>query len=132
MTHEKFTYDPTRAEEQFYNFVRLTFANSLKKSGKVEDKEFHFTDIVYRGPGIHQIMEEMEHDRFLLPKEAFMKINRSQMMAQPFNIITPPQPKRQNEKQSQGVKRGRGRPPKNKIKEGVSTANIIMGKKMKR
>ena len=85
LQQEKFTYDPTRPADQFITFVRLTFANGLKKAGLVESQSFHFTDILYRGRDIHHIMRDIERERFIVPKETFMRINRRQL-ALPRNV----------------------------------------------
>ena len=114
MLQEKFTYDPTRPAEQLLNFVRLTFTNALKKAGLVDKQSFHFTDLVYKGDDIHEIMTKIEKERFLIPKPAFMKLNRSHVN---FPIsITPPATSGVGQKRtSQGTNkssRGRGRPRK--------------------
>jgi len=79
MEQTKFTYDPTRPDEQFLTYLKLTFANALKKAGLVDNPEFHFTDLVYKGEGIHQLMSKVESERFIVPKEAFMRLNRRQI-----------------------------------------------------
>lgn len=81
MEQNKFTYDPTRPDEQFLTYLKLTFANALKKAGLVDNPEFHFTDLTYNGDGIHQIMATVESERFIVPKEAFMRLNRRQISA---------------------------------------------------
>ena len=119
LQQEKFTYDPTRPADQFITFVRLTFANALKKAGLVDSNNFHFTDILYKGKDIHDIMQEVERERFIVPKEIFMKINRRQM-AIPLNVTTSSKgegDKRKLEASHQsesrgGRGRGRGRPRK--------------------
>ena len=65
MEQNKFTYDPTRPDEQFLTFLKLTFTNALKKAELVDNKSFHFTQLKYNGDGIHQIMEQIENERFV-------------------------------------------------------------------
>ena len=79
LQQEKFTYDPIRASDQFVTFVQLTFANSLKRAGLINSDSFHFTEIVYRGEDIHDIMARVERERFLVPREVFMKLNKHQV-----------------------------------------------------
>eukprot|EP00092_Neocalanus_flemingeri_P041086 GFUD01044743.1.p1 GENE.GFUD01044743.1~~GFUD01044743.1.p1 ORF type:complete len:582 (-),score=118.59 GFUD01044743.1:147-1892(-) len=83
MDQQKFTYDPTRPDEQFLTYLKLTFANAMKKAGLITDPEFHFTDLVYTGDSIHQLMATVENERFLVPKEAFMRLNRRQIAVPP-------------------------------------------------
>jgi len=78
MEQSKFTYDPEKPSEQFLNYLRLTYTNSLKKAGLVES-EFHFTSLAYNGPDIHRLMSLAEQERFVLPKEDFMRLNRRQV-----------------------------------------------------
>ena len=120
LQQEKFTYDPTRPADQFITFVRLTFANGLKKADLVDRQSFHFTDILYRGKDIHDIMRDVERDRFIVPKEIFMRINRRQL-ALPLNVSTKGETEKRKldeTSQSQGSRggkprgRGRGRPKK--------------------
>ena len=123
LQQEKFTYDPTRPAGQFITFVRLTFANGLKKAGLVDSSQsFHFSDILYRGKDIHDIMRDIERERFIVPKETFMRINRRQL-ALPLNVSTKTEAeKRKLDTSSQGSRggtcrgggrgRGRGRPRK--------------------
>ena len=118
MQQEKFTYDPTRPAEQFLNFVRLTFTNALKKAGLVDRQNFHFTDLVYKGEDIHEIMTKIEKERFLIPKPAFMKLNRSQVNF-PISVTPPTMSGAGQKRNSQGgnkpnvpAVRGRGRPRK--------------------
>ena len=63
MEQTKFTYDPTRPDEQFLTYLKLTFANSLKKAGLIDDPGFHFTDLLYKGESIHQMMATIENER---------------------------------------------------------------------
>ena len=59
-----FTYDPSRPPQQFVTFVKLTFANGLKKLGLLEDPDsFNFNNIELHSPSIHQMMEEADRDR---------------------------------------------------------------------
>jgi len=79
MVHNNFTYDPSRPPQQFVTYIKLTFTNGMKKAGLIEDPEnFHFSDIVYRGEGIHTAMTQADSDRFVVPKEQFMQLNRRQ------------------------------------------------------
>ena len=115
MQQEKFTYDPTRPAEQFLNFVRLTFANSLKKAGRVTSEHFHFSDIAYTGDDIHDIMTKIEQERFILPKDAFLRLNRRQMVAAAPSVVAPaPAEKRKigDVDPARGKGRPRGRPRK--------------------
>ena len=119
LQQEKFTYDPTRPGEQFLNFVRLTFANALKKAGVVTKPTFHFSDIKYRGEDIHTIMKRIEAERFLLPKKDFLRLNRQQMTVSPSapspKIQTPNsagQKRKQESEEGKQTGRGRGRPRK--------------------
>ena len=58
------TYDPSRPAQQFVTYIKLTFTNGMKKAGLIEDPEnFHFSDIVYRGEGIHTAMTQADSDR---------------------------------------------------------------------
>ena len=119
LQQEKFTYDPTRPGEQFLNFVRLTFANALKKAGLVTKPAFHFSDIKYRGEDIHTIMKRLEAERFLLPKKDFLRLNRQQMTVSPSPKIQTPSSAGQKRKQvteaEEGKPRGRGRGRPRKI-----------------
>ena len=109
LQQEKFTYDPTRPGEQFLNFVRLTFANALKKAGVVTKPAFHFSDIKYRGEDIHTIMNRIESERFLLPKNDFLRLNRQQMTISPApNVQTPNSGQKRKEVSREGKSRGRG------------------------
>ena len=116
LQQEKFTYDPTRPGEQFLNFVRLTFANALKKAGVVTKPAFHFSDIKYRGEDIHTIMNRIESERFLLPKKDFLRLNRQQMTVSPAapKVQTPNSGHKRKEMSGEGKSRGRvrGRPRK--------------------
>ena len=116
LQQEKFTYDPTRPSEQFLNFVRLTFANSLKKAGVVTKPNFHFSDIIYKGDDIHTIMSQIEAERFLLPKNDFLKLNRRQMMISSSTKIQTPTPKscKKRKVSGQESQQGRGRLRKHK------------------
>ena len=76
----KFTYDPEKPSEQFLNYLKLTYTNSLKKA-KLVGPEFHFSSLAYHGPDIHQLMSQAEAERFVLPKEDFMRLNRRQVAA---------------------------------------------------
>jgi len=87
MEQNKFTYDPERPSDQFLTYVKLTFANSLKKAKLVEDSGFHYSDINYSGDGIHSIMYLAENERFVVPKEEFMRLNRRQVASS--NVLTP-------------------------------------------
>lgn len=126
MEQNKFTYDPERPAQQFITYLKLTFANSLKKA-KLVDDSFDWTQIAYNGDDIHRIMKVAEEERFILPKEDFMRLNRRQvattMMSptvqkSPVSPISPvsnspngqitPSPTRGR---GGGRGRGRGRPP---------------------
>jgi len=79
VVHNNFTYDSSRPPQQFVTYIKLTFANGMKKAGLIEDPDnFHFSDIVYRGESIHQIMSRADSERFIVPKEQFMLLNRRQ------------------------------------------------------
>ena len=80
MEQNKFTYDPERPAQQFEQYLKLTFANSLKKAGLVADT-FEFSSLRYSGPDIHTLMRAAEQERFVLPKEDFMRLNRRQVAA---------------------------------------------------
>jgi len=72
-----FTYDATRPDQQFVTYIKLTFTNGLKKAGLIEDPdEFHFSTTQYMGEGIHAIMDRHARDRFIVPKDEFMHLNR--------------------------------------------------------
>ena len=59
-----FTYDPDRPPQQFLTFVKLTFANGLKKLGLLDDPEtFNFNNIDYRGDTIHDIINLADQNR---------------------------------------------------------------------
>lgn len=87
MEQSKFTYDPDRPADQFMTYVKLTYANSMKKA-KIVDAGFHYSDIDYYGEGIHTIMSVAENERFVVPKEEFMRLNRRQV-ATGANILSP-------------------------------------------
>jgi len=77
VVHNNFTYDPSRPPQQFVTYIKLTFTNGMKKAGVIEDPDnFHFSDIVYKGEGIHQLMARADSERFIVPKEQFMELNR--------------------------------------------------------
>ena len=86
MEQHKFTYDPDRPAEQFLTYVKLTYTNSLKKA-KIVDAAFHHSDIDYVGEGIHEIMSVATSERFVVPKEEFMRLNRRQVAA--TTILSP-------------------------------------------
>ena len=72
-----FTYDPARPPEQFLSFVKLTFGNGLKKLGLVDRPDtFNHQDIAYRGETIHQLIRRADAERFCVPKDVFMRLNR--------------------------------------------------------
>ena len=110
MQQEKFTYDPTRPAEQFLNFVRLTFANSLKKAGRVTSEHFHFSDIAYTGDDIHDIMTKIEQERFILSKDAFLRLNRRQMVAAAPSVVAPAPAEKRKIGDVDPASRGKGRP----------------------
>ena len=85
LQQEKFTYDPIRASDQFVTFVQLTFTNSLKKAGLINSDSFHFTQVLYKGEDIHDIMARVERERFLVPREVFIKLNKHQLS---FSTLT--------------------------------------------
>ena len=59
-----FTYDPDRPPQQFLTFVKLTFANGLKKLGLLDDPDvFNFNNIDYRGDTIHDIINKADQNR---------------------------------------------------------------------
>ena len=102
----KFTYDPEKPSEQFLNYLKLTYTNSLKKA-KLVEPEFHFSSLAYNGPDIHELMSQAETERFVLPKEDFMRLNRRQVAASSLmspQLVSP-------QLASPGA-RGRGRPRK--------------------
>ena len=118
MEQNKFTYDPDKPDQQFLNYLKLTFANSLKKA-KLVDSNFEWNSIIYNGENIHSIMATAEAERFILPKDDFMKLNRRQVGANmlPNPTQNPPSPAGQPRQPPAGQpppapKRGRGRPPK--------------------
>jgi len=80
MEQNKFTYDPERPADQFITYVKLTYANALKKA-KIVDNDFDYSEIEYYGEGIHAIMGVAEEERFVVPKEEFMRLNRRQVAA---------------------------------------------------
>ena len=124
MEQNKFTYDPEKPAEQFIQYLKLTFTNSLKKV-KLVDEDFHFNRISYNGPNIHQIMKTAETERFILPKDDFMRLNRRQVAASmsspgpvrppapgvrpPAPGVRPPAPGVRPPAPSAGTPRGRGR-----------------------
>jgi len=72
-----FTFDPDRPPEQFITFLKLTFTNGLKKVGLIPDPDsFNFPDLAYNGETIHAMMSRAETDRFIIPRDLFMKLNR--------------------------------------------------------
>ena len=111
MEQSKFTYDPEKPSEQFLNYLKLTYTNSLKKA-KLVGPEFHFSSLAYHGPDIHQLMSQAEAERFVLPKEDFMRLNRRQVAA--TSMMSPqlvPAQVSPGVLSSPGA-RGRGRPRK--------------------
>ena len=77
VVHHTFTYDPARPPEQFLSFVKLTFGNGLKKLGLVDRPDtFNHQDIAYRGETIHQLIRRADAERFCVPKDVFMRLNR--------------------------------------------------------
>ena len=111
MEQNKFTYDPERPAQQFEQYLKLTFANSLKKAGLVADT-FEFSSIRYSGPDIHTLMRAAEQERFVLPKEDFMRLNRRQVAATlaPSAPAPPPHSAPPLVAAPRGRGRGRGRP----------------------
>ena len=105
----KFTYDPEKPSEQFLNYLKLTYTNSLKKAALVPP-DFHFSCLAYHGPDIHSLMSQAEAERFVLPKEDFMKLNRRQVASMMSPQVSPGAP-RLPLPASPAV-RGRGRPRK--------------------
>jgi len=90
VVHNNFTYDPARPPQQFVTYIKLTFTNGMKKAGLIEDPDnFHFSDIVYRGEGIHQLMTRAENERFIVPKEQFMQLNRKQEGGTVVEMVLP-------------------------------------------
>ena len=134
MEQSKFTYDPEKPSEQFLNYLKLTYTNSLKKASLVPS-DFHFSSIAYNGPDIHSLMSQAEAERFVLPKEDFMRLNRRQvtggMMTPQLVSPGPPRP-------SPPSARGRGRPRKSlplPISTSTpvrSTAGPVVGRGRKR
>ena len=109
LEQHKFTYDPEKPAEQFINYLKLTFANALKKTELV-DKYFDHHQLTYMGEDIHEIMQTSERERFILPKEDFMRLNRRQMApgmspGSPSPGMTSPSPG-----SATPSPRGRGRP----------------------
>ena len=137
LEQHKFTYDPDKPPEQFLNYLKLTFANSLKKADLV-DNSLNFNQICYRGEDIHSIMSRAEKERFILPKEDFMRLNRRQVgagvmspgspsprMASPAGVNTPagtPSP---------GAGRARGRPRSSAATPVTSNSPGARGQKRK-
>ena len=124
MEQNKFTYDQDRPSQQFITYLKLTFANSLKKA-KLVDDSFDWTQIAYNGDDIHTIMKVAEEERFILPKEDFMRLNRRQVAstmmsptlqkspASPISPVStsPSGPNTVTPSSTRGRGRGRGRPP---------------------
>ena len=64
MENNIFTFDTSRPPQHFITCIRLTFANGLKKACMMNNKDsFNFSDIVYRGEGIQQLMDRAESER---------------------------------------------------------------------
>ena len=64
MENNIFTFDTSRPPQQFITYIKLTFANGMKKAGMMNNKDnLHFSDIVYRGEGIAQLMDRAESQR---------------------------------------------------------------------
>ena len=126
MEQNKFTYDPEKPAEQFMQYLKLTFTNSLKKV-KLVDDDFHFSRISYNGPDVHQIMKTAETERFILPKDDFMRLNRRQAaahMMSPGTVVRPPAPPGASGT-PRGRGRGRGRPPLTPGQRGVKRKDLI-------
>ena len=71
-----FKYDPSRPEQQFVNFVKLTFGNGLKKLGLLDDPNtFDWNTIEYRGDSIHKIVSKEDKERFCVPRNCYILIN---------------------------------------------------------
>ena len=114
MEQTKFTYDPEKPSEQFLNYLKLTYTNSLKKA-KLVEPEFHFSSLAYTGPDIHQLMSQAETERFVLPKEDFMRLNRRQVAAASLmspQVSSPGSPGSPGLSSPGTPGRGRGRPRK--------------------
>lgn len=76
-----FTYNPAKPDSQFETYVKLTFANELKRRGLIDpemDATFNFSQINYSGKGIHAIVEEIETNRFIVPRDLFIMINEKE------------------------------------------------------
>ena len=108
MEQNKFTYDPERPAQQFEQYLKLTFANSLKKAGLVADT-FEFSSLRYSGPDIHTLMRAAEQERFVLPKEDFMRLNRRQVAATLAPSAPAPAPPPHSAPPPAAAPRGRGR-----------------------
>jgi len=75
-----FTYNTTKPDSQFETYIKMTFANELKRVGLV-DKEletFNFNAILYTGPGIHQIIDNLAKSRFIIPRDHFLAVNQQE------------------------------------------------------
>jgi len=85
-----FTYDPTRPPQQFLTFIKLTFGNGLKKLGLLDDPDaFNFNNIDYNGPTIHELISQADQNRFVVPKDIFMLINRRMEGDQVVEFVLP-------------------------------------------
>merc|ERR1719464_2043051 len=90
IVQHNFTYDPTRPPQQFLTFVKLTFGNGLKKLGLLDDPDaFNFNNIEYNGPTIHELISAADQDRFVVPKDIFMLINRRMEGDQVVEFVLP-------------------------------------------
>merc|ERR1719186_170184 len=63
-TQKSFTFHPDKPDEQFNNYLKLTFCNELKREDIVE-KSFHFLTLKYTGDGVHALMETHNKYKFI-------------------------------------------------------------------
>ena len=82
VTHN-FTYDPNQRPQTFLTFIKRTFGNGLENHGLLDDPDaFNFNNIDYNGPTIHELISQADRDRFIVPKDIFMLINRRMVMGE--------------------------------------------------
>eukprot|EP00088_Acartia_fossae_P070725 TRINITY_DN9548_c0_g1_i1.p1 TRINITY_DN9548_c0_g1~~TRINITY_DN9548_c0_g1_i1.p1 ORF type:complete len:801 (-),score=234.45 TRINITY_DN9548_c0_g1_i1:366-2438(-) len=77
----QFTYNPAKPESQFETYLKLTFCNELKKAGLIDEAiadSFNFNQIKYFGKSIHEIIDKINKNRFILPREHFMQVNEKE------------------------------------------------------
>lgn len=76
-----FTYNPAKPAAQFETYLKLTFANHLKRQGYIDEelaKTFNFSQINYTGKSIHDIMTHIMSTRFVIPREHFITVNQKE------------------------------------------------------